>query len=382
MVMAPTSVLMQMPPDFWEQLNRCRDLAQRSKEHEEATAALIRERQQHIDNADVAFAHGMLQATWQQDRRKPAIDVGRDSSKELFAFAKRQQKLDAGLREAFREQVEAQQGLHTLAEDQLIAKKILPARETGPENSRQQRPAQKAAAPKASVKKQHDGTPQYKSLRDAPPLSDDTAFAVDLRGKLSGVIKTQLTNTRKRLAICEKRLDGMHNEPHFARPGQSLAAQEKLSQEYSLEKSKRTRELIDAEAAFLHALRQAREAGLEGVEAKSHGFSSHASNGYLQSDVRAQLSRADHGALERWMADAEKAEAPGFGEDAGQEQDGPYDIPTMMALTATGSEAGSLVLGESFSTVTVGKDRANIDKVASEWLLDGDGFQRNRRDTA
>lgn len=378
------SLLHDLPPDFFIQLDSCKDAATKTKVKEKGVTQLQKERQaaeREIDELVVPLAllrkqQASLASAVAPEAHESQLRNVRKPGK-LLLLSRQREAANAELKQAILEQCEAEQRLYMIAEQSLTAKGILPPSPGGAEEELPEGETQ--LHPSANQQPKPGRSPATLDAETPNERRDEARRAAELTKRLKDILRNELALAREELRRMGDALDNLPIEAE-RRPvveDMSPEAQEERGHAYFLEKSKRTRALIDAEAAFDSALQRAQDDGLEGVEAKTHGFSSHASDGYLISDVRAQISRMDYNAVERWMTTVEKAQAPGMGDGASEEEGGPSDGP--VRVEASTADMQSLGFGESLSTVAVEKDRVNIDTLAREWRPDVDGFQPRRR---
>ncbi|KAI6851018.1 hypothetical protein KC323_g9544, partial [Hortaea werneckii] len=106
--------------------------------------------------------------------------------------------------------------------------------------------------------------------------------SIELQKKLKALLRAELNAASAEHLRCKRALGNIDSGSIPRHMGASdLNTVKEQSKRYFLEKRRRYEELSQAEGAYRDVLRRAQEACLDGVAAKSEGFSSHASDGYL-----------------------------------------------------------------------------------------------------
>lgn len=382
MIIPASSPLLQCPVDFWMQLATCKELVEKARSFAKEHRELIEERTAAEDEVDdITIRDIRAHAGLDHNGDVQVADFSRQpqyklrTSKRFLELSRRREELDAQIERVEAERVRAEVVLNRRAEEFLVSRNLLPATKTV-------KKGQGAEDDLATRKASHYPTPFFTSPQSRHLAgANEAKIATELTRRLRTECRSKLDAARADLDRCETRLHNMHNEEASRVDGDRMHSDEEHARRHFLEKSKRSRELIEAEAAFASALRRAQDAGvvLADVEAKSRGFSSHASDGYLQTDIRAHISRTDFRAIGVWMEQAEEAGAPGSGDplpaNPGKEgeeiSDGPADADVL--------QLRSLALGESFSVVACDKRKVQIDSVIDRWRQGNDGFPRQRR---
>ncbi|KAI7553289.1 hypothetical protein KC331_g1337 [Hortaea werneckii] len=199
--------------------------------------------------------------------------------------------------------------------------------------------------------------------------------AIELQKRLKALLRAELNAASAEQARCKRALENIDSESiprHMGTP--DLSAAEEQSKRYFVEKRRRYEQLSQAEGAYRDVLRRAQQAWLDGVAAKSEGFSSHTSDGYLASEVRVRIQKTDFLAIGHWVLGAVEARAPGF------RLEGPQSATDEDAFAIVVSDPDvydreSLAFGESISVAGEGRWKLLIDQETAKWRPDGDGFQ-------
>ncbi|KAI6869524.1 hypothetical protein KC338_g3430 [Hortaea werneckii] len=202
--------------------------------------------------------------------------------------------------------------------------------------------------------------------------------SIELQKKLKALLRAELNAASAEHLRCKRALGNIDSGSIPRHMGASdLNTVKEQSKRYFLEKRRRYEELSQAEGAYRDVLRRAQEACLDGVAAKSEGFSSHASDGYLASEVRVGIQKTDFLAIGSWILGAVEAKAPGF------RLEGPQSATDEDAFAIVVSDSDvydieSLAFGESISTAGEGRSKLLIDQENAKWRPNGDGFRARR----
>ncbi|KAI7090234.1 hypothetical protein KC356_g1652 [Hortaea werneckii] len=290
-----------------------------------------------------------------------------------YELVSRRDDLTLKLSQARKSLTEAADVLCSSAECSFVARGILPP------NDNSVRDVRRASAQPAES--QRVGcTPIGPLSTDADKNTDRQAAraAVELQKRLKALLRAELNAASAEHLRCKRALENVDSGsfPRHMRVSDLNTAEEQ-SKRYFVEKRRRYEELSQAEGAYRDVLRRAQEAGLDGIAAKSEGFSSHASDGYLASEMRVRIQKTDFLAIGTWILGAVEAKAPGF------RLEGPQSATDEDAFAIVVSDSDvydreSLAFGESISTAGEGRWKLLIDQENAKWRPDGDGFRARR----
>ncbi|GAB1738081.1 hypothetical protein NU219Hw_g2618t1 [Hortaea werneckii] len=202
--------------------------------------------------------------------------------------------------------------------------------------------------------------------------------AIELQKRLKALLRAELNAANAEHVRCQRALGNIDSGSFPRHMGVSdLKAAEEQSKKYFVEKRRRYEQLSQAEGAYRDVLRRAQEACVDGVAAKSEGFTSHASDGYLASEVRVRIQKTDFLAIGHWVLGAVEARAPGFRLE-GTQSATDEDAFAIVVSDPDVYDRESLAFGESISTAGEGRWKLLIDQEIAKWRPDGDGFRARR----
>ncbi|KAI6813482.1 hypothetical protein KC331_g1595 [Hortaea werneckii] len=292
-------------------------------------------------------------------------------SPRMFQLSRRRDELDKRLHGARHEQLLAEVTLNKYARDAFVAAGYLQ-----PFDSGAAAPKSRAAGEQPSIP-EHATTPTTRSEHQGNPTDSAAKSAAVLRKKLEDLQRKQLSAARKELASCQQAFEKVQNSELRVSRDAPITEQEAQSRDYFVEKSRRTRALVEAEAQYESVLQRAQADGLSGVEIKSAGFSSHRSDGYEDSVMKTHVERTDFLAIGHWVLGAVEGEAPGFRLEGSQTATD-EDAFAIVVSDPEVYDRESLAFGESISTAGKGRRRLLIDQENAKWRPNGDGFQAHR----
>ncbi|KAI7241078.1 hypothetical protein KC330_g772 [Hortaea werneckii] len=290
-----------------------------------------------------------------------------------YELVSRRDDLTLKLSQARKSLTEAADVLCLTAESSFVARGILPPNENSVRDVRR-------ASAQAEQRQRICCTPIGPVPTDAEKDTHRQAAraAIELQKRLKALLRAELNAASAEQARCKRALENIDSGsiPRHMGTSDSNAAEEQ-SKRYFVEKRRRDEQLSQAEGEYRDVLRRAREACLDGVAAKSEGFSSHASDGYLASEVRVRIQKTDFLAIGYWILGAVEAKAPGF------RLEGPQSATDEDAFAIVVSDSDvydteSLAFGESISTAGEGRWKLLIDRENAKWRPGGDGFRARR----
>ena len=185
---------------------------------------------------------------------------------------------------------------------------------------------------------------------------DDLRLELDRR--LAVVLTERLNSAARMFDSYERRLEALEGPEDLDLGEMALAESEERY--FLLAKRRHTRELADAQAEYESVVQEAQQAGVSAAPPKSSGFSSHASDGYAHSIVERHIALTKRDGLEEWIPDGTAFETPK------KEHLTSGDAIAMLEPSEPEEkpDLDDIAVGESHSTVAVGKNKARIDS----WL--------------
>ncbi|KAI7209287.1 hypothetical protein KC333_g8801 [Hortaea werneckii] len=377
MTMGASSALLRLPAKFWTCLSECkkRRAAVEAAQQELSDLAVEREQaEEEIDIAAIEAFRSRVSGSGDQIERGGAdrtpFHLRLHRSPRMLQLSRRREELDARLHHASHEQLLAEVALNKYAHEAFMAAGYLQSFDRG------------AAAPKSRVEREepsipkHATTPADRSEHQKDSTDNPSKSAAALQRSLEDLQRKRLNAARKHLASCQEAFERVQdNELRVSRDA-PITEQEAQSRDYFVEKSRRTRALIEAEAEYESVLQRAQADGLSGVELKSAGFSSHRSDGYEDSVMKMHVERTDFLAIGHWVLGAVEAEAPGFRLE-GSQSASDADAFAIVVSDPEVYDRESLAFGESLSTAGDGRLKLLIDQENARWRPDGDGFQEH-----
>ncbi|KAI6822484.1 hypothetical protein KC340_g12271 [Hortaea werneckii] len=287
-----------------------------------------------------------------------------------YELVPRRDDLTLKLSQARKSLTEAADVLCSTAESSFVARGILPPNENSVRDVRRA-----SAQPE---ERQRICCPPIGPLpTDAEKSTQRQAAraAIELQRRLKALLRAELNAASAEQARCKRALENIDSgsTPRLTETS-DLDVAEEQSKRYFVEKRRRYEQLSQAEGAYRDVLRRAQEARLDGVAAKSEGFSSHASDGYLASEVRVSIQKTDFLAIGHWVLGAVEARAPGFRLEGPQSATDEDDFAIVVSDPDV-YDRESLAFGESISVAGEGRWKLLIDQENAKWRPHGDGFQ-------
>ncbi|KAI6909738.1 hypothetical protein KC318_g3679 [Hortaea werneckii] len=375
MVIPTSSALLELPPQFWTLFSECKRLRTNVEGLQQELSDVIAEREEAEQEMDTAAVEAFRSNSRIDGNQTGGGDADRipfhlrlHRSPRMIQLVSRREQIESRLRDARHEQLLSEVALIRSAKEAFVAAGHLQSFDRG------------AAAPESRVEWKEPSIPKHATTpADRTEHQEDSAdhaskSAAALRRSLKDLQRNQLNAARKQLASCQKAFERVQdNELRVSRDA-PITEQEAQSRDYFVEKSRRTRALIEAEAEYESVLQRAQADGLSGVELKSAGFSRHGSDGYEDSVMKMHVERTDFLAIGHWVLGAVEAEAPGFRLEGSQSA----SDAEALAIVVSDPEVydrESLAFGESLSTAGDGRWKLLIDQENAKWRPDGDGFQ-------
>ncbi|KAI6811928.1 hypothetical protein KC332_g11858 [Hortaea werneckii] len=375
MVIPTSSVLLELPPEFWTLFSECKKLRMNVEGLQQELSGVIAEREEAEQEMDTAAVEAFRNNSRSDENRIGSGDADRipfhlqlHRSPRMLQLVRRREEIENRLRDARHEQLLSEVALNRSAKEAFVAAGYLQSLDRG------------AEAPKSGVERKepsmpkHATTPANRSENQEDSTNSHSRFAAALQKSLEDLQRKRLGAARKQLVACQEAFGRVQDSELRTSRDAPITEKEAQSRDYFMERSRRTRALIEAEAQYESVLQRAQADGLSGVELKSAGFSSHGSDGYEDSVMKTHVERTDFLAIGHWVRGAVEAEAPGFRLDGSQSA---TDEDTFAIVVSDPEVYGleSLAFGESISTAGEGRWRLLIDQENAKWRPDGDGFQ-------
>ena len=367
-----SSPLHSLTASFFLKLEEFRETAEIARTAESGLVTLDKEWMAAENEIEAMWATEAMIRIRNDDQEVPSAPAPPAESK-WYELVSRRDDLTLKLSQARKSLTEAADVLCSIAESSFVAKGILPPNENCVRDVRR-------ASAQPEERQRICCTPNGPVSTDADKESHRKAAraAIELQKRLKALLRTELNAASAEHLRCRRALENIGSGSRPRQMGTSdLNTAEEQSKKYFVEKRRRYEELSQAEGAYRDVLRRAQEACLDGVAAKSEGFSSHASDGYLASEVRVRIQKTDFLAIGQWILDAVEARAPGFRLEGSQKATD-EDAFAIVVSDPDVYDRESLAFGESISTAGEGRWKLLIDQENAKWRPDGDGFQPRR----